>query len=605
MEYRLKMRSSYTTTKLLQDNTLLINNADTPPSSTNTSPAKSFTNHSSTMKITSVASQVDFMTGGGSDLENDDNTGNINNGNNIDDEKKKLNGSTYSSSTLVRPLGSPYSERFRKDKCKPVEIMECPECKKNYKNAPALTKHMIKKHKKINKVSEKKSNFKCKDCNQTYTSKLGLKQHYKIHSDSMNCPQCNENFDCLGDFDWHVAMCNGKMRAEIDKIENIGRRKTRSQSGIRTLRHIDDGASSISGHDSVYTARQEFVKRYVRNRKEMTQIMPEPDISNIDYDQVSVCNSAYTNFTSVSCRSTRKKKKFSNDLFEFNCFMCPKFFTTLPDIMKHETVMHFMQPRYRCNDCLFYFTHLEYLEIHERCHRLNLRCHLCTKVFQTRLEHREHIRQHTIKSYKCSVCPISFTTSAQLCRHRKENNHAIIKKSIKSLIEIRKNYHKRSAFGLIHQKLYYKTNKYQSFEMLQSNSFPIVGNPVKAPFKCRIYNGVFEQPPPKKQEILIHGNTIEEILEHIRSNPEYSKYFKESQILSLLQESNKFENFEPPEEVAEVSAIIEDLFSGNSDNVLFSHDRDNDDDDDNFTNVSDETRITDPISLQSVSFGKI
>lgn len=549
MENRMKMRSAFyhtKGTKFLNDgnNSMYVEclnkkTEDTPPSSNDNSPSKDFVNHEEItgIKIMAVEGQVEFT------ASKDSDNGTEHNGSDIcliastteNMIKTYENEPSYAVSSLIRPLSPCYAERFKNDKCRPIEIMNCPECPKKFKYLRQFTKH-LRKHRQSRSHSthSRRSEHICEECEMVLPSKLIWRKHMMNHIEHFHCDICSKTFELQQDLEWHYAICDGQKRGKLEAENVISRRKTRSQSGYFAKRVIDDGTHSIASGssnatsvtDSIYTVRQDFVKRYVRERIRLSQLPPEED----NFSDTASVVSGFSNITSVSRRSNKSKRKsfFSNvsQNINFQCLLCPRYYKAMTEIMQHEINVHSIQPRYSCLECFFYFTRREYLEIHERVHRQNLRCHMCLKEFLTKLEHRDHIRKHTHKSYDCRVCPLRFVSQHHLRRHRISANHpTFLKRSskIKSLILKRKFYNKISSFSLLYPTI--EPTSFQCFELIQpavNESLPINRN--KAPFKMRLYNGIYEKPPPREQEILIHGSTVEELINYLRMNPEYNNY---------------------------------------------------------------------------------
>lgn len=516
------------------------NTENTPPTSTENSPLKDFINHDENatgIKILAVEQQVEFVASKDSDngTEHNSDVGTVALAENGSDNMNKTFevDTSYATSSLIRPLSPCYAERFKNDKCRPIEILNCPECPKKFKYNRQLTKHLLKhRQKRTISTCSRRSEYRCDECDAILSSKLIWRKHMLNHAEMFYCDICHESFVLQQDLDWHYAICDGQNRGKMEAENVITRRKTRSQSGYYAKRLIDDGSlSCVSGvsnttsiADSIYTVRQDFVKRYVRERIRLSQLPPEDD----NFDDTSSVVSGFTNITSVSRRSVKSRNKSGTGLqsMSFHCMLCPCFYNDMTEIMQHEIDVHKIQPRYSCLECFFYFTRREYLEIHERVHRQNLRCHMCLKEFYTKSEHREHIRKHIQKSYKCYVCPLRFVSQHHLRRHRIDANHpSFIKRypRTKSLILKRKYYGKKSSFSELYPPIEYKS--FQCIDLIQPPSTQIISvNQGKVPFKMRLYNGIYEKPPPREQEILIHGSTVEELINYLRMNPEYNKY---------------------------------------------------------------------------------
>lgn len=566
MENRMKMRSSFYHTKGTKflsdgDNSMYVeclskNSENTPPSSNDNSPSKDFVNHNEELtgiKIMAVEGQVEFAASKDSDNGTEHNGSDTFSTTPSDIESENMppydNESSYSVSSLIRPLSPCYAERFKNDKCRPIEIMNCTECPKKFKYYRQFAKH-LRKHRqsKAHSVHSRRSDYTCEECEEILASKMLWRKHMLTHLDLFKCDICLESFELQQDLEWHYAICDGQNRGKMEAENVISRRKTRSQSGYYAKRVIDDGTqSTISGSsnvtsvaDSIYSIRQDFVKRYVRERIRLSQLPPEEDSFS---DTASVV-SGFTNITSVSRRSNKGRQKLKNSLISqsihFQCVLCSHYYKDMTEIMQHEIDVHSIQPRYSCLECFFYFTRSEYLEIHERVHRQSLRCHLCLKEFFTKSEHRDHIRKHTKKSYECRVCPLRFVSQHHLRRHRSAANHpSYLKKpsKVKSLILRRKCYNKKSNFRSLYQTTEQKS--FQCIELIQpTNIENLQLSRVKAPFKMRLYNGIYEKPPPREQEILIHGSTVEELINYLRMNPEYNNY-----PINIIHDSND-ENLE-------------------------------------------------------------
>ncbi|XP_055845285.1 zinc finger protein 287-like [Episyrphus balteatus] len=151
-----------------------------------------------------------------------------------------------------------------------------------------------------------------------------------------------------------------------------------------------------------------------------------------DYRDIAECELKQEN---ESTESTAANLQPNDDPFDldsltedarcFECKQCDRVFDTRLNLRDHAKT-HAKDRRYKCHVCGFAFTQQFNLRSHLKRHngQKPFPCNQCDKRFITKNELKAHVRIHTgERPYICEICGNGFVTSGSLNEHRKRHNN--------------------------------------------------------------------------------------------------------------------------------------------------------------------------------------
>lgn len=181
-----------------------------------------------------------------------------------------------------------------------------------------------------------KEKFECDRCNKVFVRKNHLKRHMTVHSDE-------RAFECT------VLGCLQKFRRR-DHLQN--HLNTHSQLKI----HKCDFCENSFG-------RADHLRNHIRARHTEKEPQNEKDVFN--------CSECYRSFNS---QKNLKAHARSHSIKIFNCKRCGEQFSSKIDLNKHVTQIHPNELKnHLCSECGMTFTRHDYLLIHMRRHRGEMR----------------------------------------------------------------------------------------------------------------------------------------------------------------------------------------------------------------------------------------
>ncbi|XP_043937108.1 zinc finger protein 84-like [Protopterus annectens] len=232
---------------------------------------------------------------------------------------------------------------------------------------PALEAHQN------SEVPMNKKQYRCTECNMTFSLLYRLKLHNQIHSGRKTYPysDCTKGFNKLFTLKRHQQIHSGKRPYRCVKCD-------RSYTSLLEL--ID--------HQHTHSLERPY--KCNECEKGYTKL------SNLKRHQQSYCRgrihkySDYKIYTSEL--SSRKRTKQAYNVAAYHCKDCGKGFTKLFSLRRHQQ-LHFTGKRYECDQCERSYIELSSLINHQRVHSLE-------------------------RPYQCDECEKSYTKLSNLKRHQ-------------------------------------------------------------------------------------------------------------------------------------------------------------------------------------------
>jgi len=296
-------------------------------------------------------------------------------------------------------------------KIKQVKLREkqtsFPLCELCTRTKPFKTLKAFQGHQRRHKLDN--LTFPCDECSKVLGSPNALKNHKRIHNQSLllACDVCPQKCHSVSSLKEHKLTHNSE----------------------RTLFPCDEcsklltSAQSLKYHKRRHTGEKEFLcdhcsrtffSKYELKLHKLNHAEPESQETAFQCDQCSqYC---------ISNTALVFHMKKHSGVKEYICDQCPKTFLRQFYLNKHMN-LHTGEKRYSCKFCSKSFLENGSRTKHERIHtgEKPYSCHLCPKTFSQKNVLDTHVRSiHTgEKPFSCSVCAKTFSCSSNKIAHEK------------------------------------------------------------------------------------------------------------------------------------------------------------------------------------------
>ena len=326
----------------------------------------------------------------------------------------------------------------------------CDRCKKAFSRKRSYANHTCRSQEKAKKKSKPTYRkygdlFPCTRCDMSYTYKINLRKHSKVHfkKNSYPCVLCEETLTSLDLFSAHWAYSH--LSVQPQDMVLIGGKKLLETQKKRTMRTKIDGnckSSDVSYSDEqnktkepqifrcpgfckiVYTSETEL-KEHIKGCK-MAKFFKISEKSKV-IPQCKFCGRMYSKLSHLKYHLNRtcpvRDLKTDKDA---SCKFCGVPFPSHEDLVAHIKQLH--NATVQCPKC-------DGVMFDERSLRPHMQkfhpedptfsrkgksrlCHLCGKEYTTVQNFKEHMIRHTkIFPFQCPSCDKGFIKSVRLKRH--------------------------------------------------------------------------------------------------------------------------------------------------------------------------------------------
>ena len=264
---------------------------------------------------------------------------------------------------------------------------DCKQCNQSFETRLLLQSHMESGLCGTSRVIH--SSFMCHMCKKTYKILTSLEKHLGTH-EQIDCPVCGMKFGSFQMYKDHVALHTkeeiARFRSESDKKRRLKQSKKKSVN--------EDGSAKDEG-----------------------------DYSDDDYRfttapkmfQCDECDKSFARQTDLD------KHKYSHTgVAPWVCRKCGKSFLSSVKYKEH-CLSHGSYTRpFHCSFCQKGFSNPEGLRAHERAHK-GIRpfvCNTCGKTFTQKGNLKDHVLIHSDdRPWKCNVCDKGFRIKGDLTKH--------------------------------------------------------------------------------------------------------------------------------------------------------------------------------------------
>lgn len=353
----------------------------------------------------------------------------------------------------------------------------CPECINIFNSSKLLEVHISRKH----NPTEKKVQFRCDICNALYINKDSMTAHRLNHYNGFRCKicgfesgirkimvlhlnrlhdnlefqcsLCEEKFSSKSKLVYHQGVCY-KERPQCDccgKVfanEMTLRYHKKKSTEKPETKSTDDVQIRCKGCDKVFHSQKSYrahavihdglqypcpicgkIFQWKRNLARHIKNHSEKD-TGLFYE----CKPCGKRFSSKDCFNNHmkfSKKHVSEDNYNHECSYCGKKFPTKWCMVDHVDWDHLEKIKYQCQTCLKAFKTAKIMVAHiNNIHGGKKEpdgehlCDICGKSYTTVKRLKGHVwamhtHRSTNKTYKCKLCPATFTWQTSIYKHMK------------------------------------------------------------------------------------------------------------------------------------------------------------------------------------------
>ncbi|XP_055615798.1 zinc finger protein 271-like isoform X3 [Toxorhynchites rutilus septentrionalis] len=275
--------------------------------------------------------------------------------------------------------------------------------------------------------------FKCEKCDNTYSSKFGLKIHVRSHTGERpySCSHCSKVFKDSTSCNLHIRIHRDERPYTCPFCSKAFKNNAVLKRHIRI--HTDDRPHSCP-HCMKRFIQPSELKKHVQTHKEKlwsdnsnfpdTDIIPySAPIQKVDemHDKeelfsMSEMNENDDNISLIPVGRTNTQRKGEKP---FKCEECDKPYSSKQALEIHVR-SHTGERPYSCSHCSKRFKDLSSCNRHIRIHsdERPYACPLCSKAFKGSRTLKLHIRIHTgERPHSCPHCPRAFIQRSSLNQH--------------------------------------------------------------------------------------------------------------------------------------------------------------------------------------------
>lgn len=347
--------------------------------------------------------------------------------------------------------------------------LDCPDCNITFESMQKLNRHLRESRKLACRYCYSIVNFNdlknhylrhnvkacaCEICSEVFVSKYELKAHIEVHtSKPYSCIKCKRTFSTARALGHHRAkhvqkVCLGCHKTFNNKICYNNHEKQCMEKDFSEKSNPCPDCKT--NYNSIYALNRHLQGSGVRACQFCKDIVAINDIrkhlkmhnvntfdcdlcpdsfESVNYYKIHIKKHSKGKFSCVNCQYTFRtntglvRHLRTHKPIELDCPYCNRSFINRRCFQKHtkkcskELNSASGSSIYTCPNCNFGFISLYYLNQHLQEALLRM-CSSCHKIVN--IENlRDHLREHDMITYNCSVCPDSYVSEIKLQKHLK------------------------------------------------------------------------------------------------------------------------------------------------------------------------------------------
>ncbi|XP_045509206.1 zinc finger protein 26-like [Colias croceus] len=309
-------------------------------------------------------------------------------------------------------------ENLTKHKNRHLRAFRCKEC-----GLVTTLKRIMLRHECAKRIER----YSCTECDKTFCSKSKLAYHKNVcHEEKPQCDCCGKVFANKMTLKYHLKILPAKKDEKPKEMLYIpckGCDKVfHSQKSYRAHVVIHDGLSYPCPICGKLFQWKRNLARHARNHRDR------------ETGTTHQCRECGKTFSSRDCYNNHmklSKRHVPESALLHACHYCDKRFATKWCMVDHIDWDHLKQIKYRCKVCYKPFKTAKIMvahmnNIHEGKNKKEPDgehlCEICGKSYKTEKRLKGHVwamhtKRSNTKSFKCSLCPATFTWQTSIYKH--------------------------------------------------------------------------------------------------------------------------------------------------------------------------------------------
>ncbi|XP_048480217.1 zinc finger imprinted 3 [Plutella xylostella] len=301
--------------------------------------------------------------------------------------------------------------------------------------------------------------YSCKMCQYTTTMKRAMSSHTRLHkseTQKYECAMCNKAFATKSKLTYHKNVCKqekpqcdccGKVFANkvtlkyhlnvMAGVKSSNKPKEKLSIPCKGCGKVFPSKKSYRAHVVIHDGLEypcpKCGKLFQWKRNLARHLRNHSDRETGARHECQQCGKRFSSRDCYNNHMRFSKKHVSQDSYVHNCGFCGKKFPTKWCLVDHVDWEHLKKIKYQCSVCAKPFKTAKIMVAHvnnihggrkQREPDGEHLCDICGKYYKTEKRLKGHVwamhtHRSTTKSYKCALCPATFTWQTSVYKHVK------------------------------------------------------------------------------------------------------------------------------------------------------------------------------------------